>query len=83
MDEIQLYIDKYNIDVNYDDGHYFDYGLYRDDVIEFINLLIKNGANIHLNDEGLLREASHEGKLEIVKYLIEIGADYTKLYNSY
>jgi len=48
--------------------------------IEIVKYLVKNGADINLNDESeyggsALFNASAEGHLEIVKYLVDNGAD--------
>ena len=36
---------------------------------------LKNGADIHVDDDCALRLASYYGHLEVVKYLVEQGAD--------
>lgn len=37
--------------------------------------MIENGADIHENDDFILRECVEKGNLEITKYLVEHGAD--------
>ncbi len=43
--------------------------------LEIVKYLVKNGADIHDNNEEALTLASQYGHLEIVKYLIKQGAD--------
>ena len=44
-------------------------------LVEFIDIAINNGANIHFENDLALRLASHNGHLEVVKYLISRGAN--------
>jgi hypothetical protein len=70
------------IDINYDDGLFLEIIGDRNDV-ELIKLFIKHGANVHINNECLLRSSAHSGYIEIVKFLIEqCNADYKVLYKS-
>jgi ankyrin repeat protein len=43
--------------------------------LELVQFVISKGANIHDQDDYVLRLASSYGYLEIVKYLVENGAD--------
>ena len=43
--------------------------------IHIINLLLEAGANIHEDDDYVLREACYRGRLDVAKTLIEHGAD--------
>jgi ankyrin repeat protein len=43
--------------------------------IKNINTLIKNGADIHVDDDYALRWSSKNGHIEVVKFLIEKGAN--------
>ncbi len=43
--------------------------------VQGVDYLMKQGANIHVDNDVLLIDASFEGYLEVVKYLIEHGAD--------
>lgn len=43
--------------------------------LKFLKLLVKNGADLHIMNEYLLRQNAENGNLEIVKYLVEQGAD--------
>lgn len=82
INEIENFIKKFNIDVNYDDGYFLEIICERND-IKLLQLFINNGANVHLNNECLLRIASHRGYIEIVDYLIkECHSDYKVLYES-
>ena len=42
----------------------------REGELDLVKEAIKRGANIHANDENVLREASMYGHLEVVKYLV-------------
>jgi ankyrin repeat protein len=43
--------------------------------LEIIKKLIKEGADIHIDDDYVLRLAAESGHLDVVKYLIKNGAD--------
>ncbi len=43
--------------------------------LDFVIIALKNGANIHTNNDQALRWASRYGHLEIVKYLVSLGAN--------
>jgi len=43
--------------------------------LNIVKEAIRNGADIHLNDEQALGWASEYGNLDIVKYLVSLGAD--------
>lgn len=43
--------------------------------IDHLMIAIANGADIHQRNDGLLRYASREGNLELVKILVEMGAN--------
>ena len=43
--------------------------------LDQVIIAVKNGADIHANNDASLRNASAYGQLDIVKYLVEQGAD--------
>ena len=43
--------------------------------LELVQSLLKEGLNIHAQDDYALRLASYNGHLEMVKYLVEQGAN--------
>jgi len=49
---------------------------------EKVKILIKMGADPHINNEWVLRRASRNGHLEVVKYLISKGADIHAWYDA-
>ena len=48
--------------------------------LDIIKYLIKQGANIHTNDDFALRYNASKGHLNIVKYLIKNGANIHAYY---
>lgn len=51
--------------------------------LEGVNLALKQGADIHYNNDCALKAAAETGHLQVVKYLVENGADIhvlTKLF---
>lgn len=82
INDIKLFFDKIKIDVNFADGYFLDLICFRDDV-ELLQLFIDQKANIHINNEGILRRAAHEGNHKILKFLLyNCNADYKELLNS-
>jgi len=80
--ELQFFAERYNIDLNYDDGLFLEIIGARND-IELIRMCINMKANIHINGEGVLRMTAHRGNIDMLKYLIEeCDCDYRKLYKS-
>ena len=46
-------------------------------------MIIRNNADIHINNEGITRLAAHEGLTEIFKFLLEnYNINYKILYKS-
>ena len=43
--------------------------------LEIVKFLIENGANVHVNNNEVLKKASENGHLEVVKFLVQNGAD--------
>ena len=66
---LELFIKKFNIDVNGDDGYYLELISKRND-LELLQMFIRNGANVHLNNDELLSSCAHRGLLHIVQYLL-------------
>ncbi len=67
--EIENYIKKYNVDVNYDDGYYSELVAERND-IELFKIFIDAGYNIELNNYGVMRLVAHEGYLDLLDYIV-------------
>ncbi len=80
--DIEDYIKEYNVNVNYDDGHFLEIICMRND-IKLLKMIIRNNADIHINNEGITRLAAHEGLTEIFKFLLEnYNINYKILYKS-
>ena len=84
LDEIQEVIEKYKIDLNYDDDSFIEIICFRNN-IELLKLFVNNGCKIN---EDILSLVSSMGYLELVKYLVSIGIKYdnlikTSAYNTY
>jgi ankyrin repeat protein len=47
----------------------------KEENFEIVRFLVKNGTDIHCNDDSALRWAAFCGHLDIVKFLFEQGAD--------
>ena len=80
--QLEDFMIKNNIDVNYNDGDFFRTICGRNDIeiIKVLDLFIKYGGNIHINDETVLSYVSECGLLDIIKYLVEKHrCDFTKL----
>lgn len=69
-EEISAYIKEFNIDVNYDDGYYFEIICIRNN-LDLLKLMIKNGANVHINDEYAIKYIAQEGHIEMLEYLMD------------
>jgi hypothetical protein len=80
-DNIKKFISKYNIDINHNDGYYLELIVERND-LELFQMIYDLGAVISLNNYGVLRSASHNGNLELVKYIISKGGDYNVLFGT-
>lgn len=82
IDTIENYIKTFNINVNYNDGYFMEIICERNN-LELLKLFIKYGGNVHLNNECLLRIASHRGYIKIIDYLLkECKSNYKVLYES-
>jgi ankyrin repeat protein len=80
--EIEQYIKLYNIDVNYDDGYYLEIICKRNN-LNLLKLMIKYGANININNEGITRLVAHKGYIELLDYLLNnYNINYDKLYST-
>ena len=80
--ELELFIQTFNVDVNKDNGYYIELICARND-ISLLQMFIKRGADIHINNEGALRMSAHMGSLNVLTYLIEkCNANYEVLYDS-
>ena len=44
-------------------------------ILSLVKYFLKQGADLHANDEGALRSAARYGHFDIVKYLVEQGAN--------
>lgn len=81
-DEIYDYINDNNIDINYDDGYYTEIICNRND-LNLLKMLIRIKADIHINNEGILRSVAHKGYIELLRYLLEnCNVNYNVLYES-
>ena len=56
INDLENYIKTFNIDVNYNDGYFMEIICLRNDT----NLFLNNGANVHINNEGILKQVAHE-----------------------
>jgi len=54
------------------------WALLRDDV-ESVKILVEQGVDLHADDDWVLQRAAENGHLEVVKYLLERGADSDRL----
>jgi len=78
-DDIIYYVNKFNIDINSDDGYFLEIIACRND-LELFKLMVELGGNIKLNNNGSLQIFAHNGNLDAVKYIInECGGDYKVL----
>jgi hypothetical protein len=76
LNELKHVIEKYNIDLNYDNNNFIEIICLRND-IELLKLFINHGCKIN---EDILSLVSSKGYLELVKYLVmDIGIKYNKL----
>jgi len=82
INDLENYIKTFNIDVNYNDGYFMEIICLRND-INLLKLFINNGANVHINNEGILRLVAHEGYITLLEYLINTcKSNYKVLYDS-
>ena len=68
--ELKQFIEKYNIDLNYDDYDYINIISSRND-IKLLELFIDHNADIHYNDDELLGVVIDRNNYDIVNYLIK------------
>lgn len=82
MDNIETFLNTFKIDINRDDGYYVQIICLRNDLC-LLQMFIKYGANVHLNNEGALRCCACSGLLHVVEYLLEhCKSDHTVLYGT-
>ena len=67
--ELENFIKKNNIDINFDDGYFLEIICLRDD-INLLNMVLRNNANIHINNECVLRSVAHEGCENVLSFLL-------------
>ena len=73
---------RFNIDVNKADGHYLVLICSRND-IKLLEMSIKNGANVHINNEIALKSCANSGLLNMVIYLLNnCYSDHKVLYGT-
>jgi hypothetical protein len=63
------FINEYDIDVNHDDGYYNELVAARND-LELLKVMLDAGADIKLNNYGILRTCSRKGYLELLDYVV-------------
>jgi hypothetical protein len=49
--------------------------------LELVKYCLREGADIHAENDVALKFASMKGHLQVVKYLVSKGADGTKIFN--
>jgi len=80
--DMETFIKTFSIDVNKEEGYFIQLIALRNDV-ELLQLLLRYGADVHVNDEGILAICACNGYLEIVEFLVEeCKCDYTQLYKT-
>jgi ankyrin repeat protein len=79
--DIEDYVRKYSVDVNYDNGYYLELIVERDN-IELLELMLSFGGDVHLNNDSILRSAAHRGNVEMLDYIIKHGGDYNVLFGT-
>jgi hypothetical protein len=68
-DDLQMYINKYNIDVNYHDGYYIELIAERN-YLELLKVMLDAGVDITINNYNILKSIAHEGDLELLDYVV-------------
>lgn len=79
--EIENYVKKFNIDINYDNGYFLEIVAGRND-IQLLDKIIELGGDIHSNNDSILRLVAHRGNVEILDYIIKHGGNYKVLFGS-
>ena len=82
LSDIENFITRFNIDVNKEDGYYLGLICSRND-IKLLEMVIKYGANVHINNEIVLKSCADSGLLNIVIYLLtNCNSDHKVLYGT-
>lgn len=67
--ELEFFIKKNNIDINFDGGYFSEIICLRDD-INLLKMILRNNANIKINNECILRSVAHNGCNNVLNYLL-------------
>jgi len=80
--DIEDFINRFNIDVNYEEGYYLNLICKRND-LELLMIFLKYGADFHAHDECVLKMCALHGRLEMVKVLLNhCKCDHKVLYGT-
>jgi ankyrin repeat protein len=74
LDKITYHLDDIEIEYTYSILHGLQYACLTGN-IEVVKHLVELGADIHSDDNSVLRYSVYNNHLEVVKYLVEQGAD--------
>lgn len=67
--DLEIFIKNNNIDINFDDGYFLEIICLRNE-LDLLKMVIRNNANININNDCILRSVAHEGCENILNYLL-------------
>jgi hypothetical protein len=67
--DLENFIKNNNIDINFDDGYFLEIICLRNK-LDLLKMVIKNNANININNDCILRTVAHEGCDNVLHYLL-------------
>jgi ankyrin repeat protein len=80
--ELEQYIKKYNVDINFEHGYYIEIICMRNN-LELLKLMLKYGGDINANDEYIVKYVAHEGFIELLDYIFNnYDVDIDKLFRT-